>query len=47
MKSLREGHTPSGPDIAGMRAFALEDDRLPPPAFAGRRDIIADRAWRG
>ena len=42
MKSSREGHTPSGPDIAGMRAFALEDDRLPPPTFVGRQDIIAD-----
>ena len=42
MKSSRDGRTPPGPDIAGLRAFALEDDRLPPPAFVGRQDIIAD-----
>ena len=42
MKRLRKGRTPPGPDIAGLRAFALEDDRLLPPAFVGRRDIIAD-----
>ena len=42
MKNSHEGHTPADPDIAGLRAFALEDDRLPPPAFVGRRDIIAD-----
>ena len=42
MKHSSDGHAPPGPDIAGLRAFALEDDRLPPPAFVGRRDIIAD-----
>ena len=42
MKSSRDGRTPPGPDIAGLRAFALEDDRLPPAAFVGRQDIIAD-----
>ena len=42
MKRSRDGRTPPGPGIAGLRAFALEDDRLPPPAFVGRRDIIAD-----
>ena len=42
MKRSRDGRTPPGPDIAGLRAFALEDDRLPPPAFVGRQDIIAD-----
>ena len=42
MKNSRDGRTPPGPDVAGLQAFALEDDRLPPPAFVGRRDIIAD-----
>ena len=42
MRSSRDGRSPPGPDVAGLRAFALEDDRLPPPAFVGRRDIIAD-----
>ena len=42
MKSSRDGCTPPGPDIVGLRTFALEDDRLPPPAFVGRQDIIAD-----
>ena len=42
MKRPRDGRTPPGPDIAGLRAFALEDDRLPPAAFVGREDIIAD-----
>ena len=42
MKRSRDGRTPHGPDIAGLRAFALEDDRLPPPTFVGRQDIIAD-----
>ena len=43
MTSSRNGRTPPpGPDIAGLRAFALEDDRLPPPAFVGRQGIIAD-----
>ena len=42
MNNSCKRHAPSGPDIAGLRVFALEDDRLPPPAFVGRRDIIAD-----
>ena len=42
MTNLRDGRTPPGPDIAGLQAFALEDDRLPPAAFVGRQDIIAD-----
>jgi len=42
MKPSRDGRIPPGPDIAGLRAFALEDDRLPPAAFVGRQDIIAD-----
>ena len=42
MKNPREGRPPLGPDVAGLRAFAFEDDRLPPPAFVGRRDVIAD-----
>ena len=43
MTNSRNGRTPPlGPDIAGLRAFALEDDRLPPRAFVGRQDIIAD-----
>ena len=42
MKNSRDGRTPPGPDVAGLEAFALEDDRLPPPAFVGRREIIAD-----
>ena len=42
MKNSRDGRTPPGPDVAGLQAFALEDDRLPPPAFVGRRDIISD-----
>ena len=42
MTSSRDGRTPPGPDVAGLRAFALEDDRLPPAAFVGRHDIIAD-----
>ena len=42
MTSSRDGRTPAGPDVAGLRAFALEDDRLPPAAFVGRQDIIAD-----
>ena len=42
MKRSRDGRTPPGPDITGLRAFALEDDRLPPPAFVGRQGIIAD-----
>ena len=42
MKNSRDGRTPPGPDVAGLQAFALEDDRLPPPAFVGRQDIIAD-----
>ena len=36
-------HEASDVDLAiGLRAFALEDDRLPPPVFVGREDIIAD-----
>lgn len=42
MNDPRDGRLPPGPDVAGLRAFALEDDRLPPPAFVGRRDVIAD-----
>ena len=42
MKNSRDGRTSPGPDVAGLQEFALEDDRLPPPAFVGRRDIIAD-----
>ena len=42
MTRSRDGRTPPGPDVAGLRAFALEDDRLPPAAFVGRHDIIAD-----
>ena len=42
MTSSRDGRTPAGPDVAGLQAFALEDDRLPPAAFVGRQDIIAD-----
>jgi len=44
MTSSREDRTVPvpGPDIAGLRAFALEDDRLPPAAFVGRQDVIAD-----
>ena len=42
MTSARDGRTPAGPDVAGLQAFALEDDRLPPAAFVGRQDIIAD-----
>lgn len=42
MKNPRDGRLPPRPDVAGLRAFALEDDRLPPPAFVGRRDVITD-----
>ena len=42
MTSSRDGRTPPSPDVAGLQAFALEDDRLPPAAFVGRQDIIAD-----
>ena len=42
MKYSRDGRTPPRPDIAGLQAFAVEDDRLPPAAFVGRQDIIAD-----
>ena len=42
MKRSRDVRTPAGPDVAGLQAFALEDDRLPPAAFVGRQDIIAD-----
>ena len=42
MKNSHGRRTPPGPDVAGLSAFALEDDRLPPAAFVGRRDIIAD-----
>ena len=42
MTSSRDDRTAPGPDIAGLQAFALEDDRLPPAAFVGRQDIIAD-----
>ncbi|MCY4452108.1 MAG: AAA family ATPase [Immundisolibacterales bacterium] len=42
MTSSTDDRTPRGPDIAGLQAFALEDDRLPPAAFVGRQDIIAD-----
>ena len=42
MTRSRDGRTPAGPDVAGLQAFALEDDRLPPAAFVGRQDIIAD-----
>lgn len=42
MTSSRNDRTAPGPDIADLRAFSLEDDRLPPAAFVGRQDIIAD-----
>ena len=42
MKNPCSARPPFGPDIAGLRAFAFEDDRLPPPAFVGRREVIAD-----
>ena len=42
MNDSPDGRARPGPDVAGLRAFALEDDRLPPAAFVGRHDIIAD-----
>ena len=42
MKYSGDGRTPPRPDIAGLQAFAVEDDRLPLAAFVGRQDIIAD-----
>ena len=42
MTSSADDRPRPGPDIAGLQAFALEDDRLPPAAFVGRQDIIAD-----
>ena len=42
MTSSRNDRAAPDPDIAGLRAFSLEDDRLPPAAFVGRRDIIED-----
>ena len=42
MIDSRDSRATTGPDVAGLRAFALEDDRLPPAAFVGRQDIIAD-----